>query len=187
MDKVEASRSSRFEKGRFSSLPPREKFRYFVSLFGAAGLLALAAAGCADKGSSGNKNGSPQSGNTPVQSEKNGSTMDAPNKSDNKPADSISEDTTPAEDTSDHNSKSEEETKASVMVDVELYTEDRSGEMYTSRMTFEEMEGLCEDQRQEMIEEAEEAGLEMIGGPIVTLPYVTVGSVQESEYMCGQP
>ena len=163
------------------------RLKKYGSLLTTAGLLALVAAGCADKGSSGNKNGSPQSGNTPVLSEKDRGATATSERSEDKPADSTSEDSAAAEDASAHSSKAEEQTEASVVVDVELYAEDRSGEMYTSRMTFEEMEELCEDQRQDMIEEAEEAGLEMIGGPIVTLPYVTVGSVQESEYMCGQP
>lgn len=179
----EFDKSSKLEKVQRRRLSFANRLRLYGSLAGTLGLIALAAVGCGGKGSSGGKEGTPHnSGNTPVLPGATDTGDSAPTYSD--------DDQKKLEDYIDEQEKEDEQAAeglpSDTAVDVELYSEDGSGDTYTTRMSFEEMQALCEEQRQQMIEEAEAAGSELIGGPIVILPYTVVGTGQVLDYTCGQ-
>lgn len=157
-------KSVKVEKEPIRRLSFANRLRLYGSLAGTVGLIALIAAGCGGKGSSGDKDGSPKgSGNTPGLSKNYGE-----------------------EEKQDQEAEQGEGLPSDTVVDVELYSEDGSGDTYTSRMSFDEMQGLCEQEREETAQQFEGLG-EATVGPIVTLPYALAsgGSPQQFEYTCG--
>lgn len=75
------------------------------------------------------------------------------------------------------------------VVTVTIYESDGSGRTFERTMTFAELQELCEGQREEMIQEAEAAGSEIVAGPIVTFPYTAAEGDRfdqaSHEYTCG--
>jgi hypothetical protein len=153
--------SKRYEKTTPRGLSLKNKLRYYGSLLGVTSLAALAAAGCGE--SSSNSSTSSPNNNRNVPEETGGS----------------------------QNPGTYEEEAAyplNTVVTVTLYESDGSGGTYEETMTFGEMQELCEDQREEMVQEAAAAGSEIAVGPIVTLPYTAEGESFDQaphEYTCG--
>ncbi len=180
----EQDRSTKLEKVQRRRLSFANRLRLYGALAGTLGLIALAAVGCGGKGSSGGEDGTPHnSGNTPVLPGATDTGENAPTYSDDGQKE--------LEDYVDQQREEDEQTieglSSDTIVDVELYTGD-GPDTYTDRMSVEEMKALCEEERQETIEEAEAAGTEIIAGPIIVVPYTVVGSdLEQHEYSCGQP